>query len=81
MQKSRELKLKGLVQAGSKAQKSSTNESSAGKPIAERATEIDFSHLGGKLLHRVEPDSTPKGEINFEDLGGKKVGHFRLNES
>jgi hypothetical protein len=52
--------------ANSRVQTVKTSEEN--KPTAERATENDFSHLGGKLLLRLEPTTTtPEGEPTVEE--------------
>jgi hypothetical protein len=59
-----------LVQAG----KGFSSEGKATEPTAEQAPEIDFSHVRGKLVHRLEspvsaPDSEPSIEEKFRDAG------------
>lgn len=83
-QKSSIPQLSGLLQAGSKVQKTSVKPRTGDKPDAERlwdaamdmavwgkdkptAESSDFSPVGGKLLHRLEPVSTPDGEPSIED--------------
>jgi hypothetical protein len=62
------IELDVLVRAGNKAEKASTEPHTVEeKPTAEPATEIDFSHLGGKLVHRLEPASMSEGEPSIEE--------------
>jgi len=63
--------LNGLAQAGSKVQ--ALSEPQSAEPTVE---EINFSHLGGKLVHRFEaPVETPDGKpIDFSSVYGEHGG-------
>jgi hypothetical protein len=57
-----------LIHAGSKTQTSAKPAADDDKPTARRATKIDFSPVGGKVLHHGKPVSTKRTFPNFAEL-------------